>query len=88
MLYVFSKPPSPTLGDPEYTLIEQNWDNVQKFKKKIQDKVLYKIYSSEEELLNLAITYLNKNIKTYFSKKRKKILHRLILSTFYPTVYA
>jgi len=72
MLYVFSKPPSPSFEDSNYKSIKKDWDNVQKFKSKIQDKVLYKIYSSEEELLNLATLDLNKNIKTYFSKTKKK----------------
>lgn len=67
MLYVFSKAPAPSLDDSNFTVIKENWDTLQKFKTKIQNRVLYKTYSSEEELLDIVLKDLPNNIKTYFT---------------------
>jgi hypothetical protein len=69
LLYIFPKVPAPPLNDKNYETITQNWKRVEKFKKHIQDKVIYKTYSSGDELLNMVTVDLNKNIKTYISKK-------------------
>lgn len=66
MLYVYPEPPAPSLEDPNKKLIKKNWVTLKTFKEKIKDKVIYKPYSSEEELLELVLKDLVKNIRTYF----------------------
>ena len=47
-------------------IIKNDWDNLQKFKKDIQNKILYKPYTETGDLLQIIISDLEKNIIDYF----------------------
>lgn len=66
MLYVYPEPPAPSLEDPNKKQIEKDWLTLKSFKKKIQNKVIYKAYSSENELLDIVLKDLANNIITHF----------------------
>ena len=66
MLYSYSIPPSPSLDDPNIKEIQANWAALKKFKSQIKDKIIYKSYSSEEELLEMVIKDLAKNVERHF----------------------
>jgi hypothetical protein len=69
MAYFFSEAPTVSLGDPEWKKTEKEWGRLSEFKEKIKDKMIYKSYTNEEELLSIVLNDLTNNIKSYIIKK-------------------
>lgn len=66
MAYFYSKAPSVSVDLNDLEIIKNDWDNLQKFKNDIQDKILYKPYTEAGDLLQIIISDLEKNILAYF----------------------
>lgn len=66
MAYFYSKAPSVSVDLDDLEIIKNDWDNLQKFKKDIQNKILYKPYTETGDLLQIIISDLEKNIIDYF----------------------
>lgn len=66
MAYFYSKAPSVSVDLDYLEIIKNDWDNLQKFKKDIQNKILYKPYTETGDLLQIIISDLEKNIIDYF----------------------
>lgn len=66
MAYFFSKAPVISLDSPDKESIEENWQKLKSFKKKIENKLIYKPYTDDKELLHIILHDLEKNIMDYF----------------------
>jgi len=67
MVYYFSEVPIMSFADTEVAQKAINeWKRLEKFKRQIEKKVLFKPYSSSPELVDIVIKDLANNIKNYF----------------------
>lgn len=62
MVYFFSTPPAPSLESENFEKIKSEWDRLKSFKNSIQNKVIYKPFTSKEELINEVSIDIMKNI--------------------------
>lgn len=69
MAYFYSEAPKASFDSPSLEKDRQNWEDLKTFKTQIKDFILYKEYSSSEELLNLVCDDLFKNIIEFYPKK-------------------
>jgi hypothetical protein len=68
MVYFYSKPPAPSFDAENYDKLKSEWDRLKAFKQSIGNKVIYKPFTSKEELIELASKDLMKNISELFKK--------------------
>lgn len=68
MAYFFSKAPVISLDSPDKDKIEKDWTRLGLFKKSIQDKMIYKPYTDNNDLLTMVLKDLEKNIIDYITK--------------------
>lgn len=66
MVYFFSTPPVISLDDPQFANVKNNWDNLKTFKDTLKAKLIFKPYTSEDELLSLVTADIARNIEIYF----------------------
>ncbi|MCP4631786.1 MAG: hypothetical protein GY855_02590 [candidate division Zixibacteria bacterium] len=66
MIYFHSTAPSPSFDSADYKDIYEQWEKLKKFKKSIEQKILYKSYTTSEDLFNIAGSDLALNIENYF----------------------
>lgn len=66
MAYFFANAPVISLDSIDLARIQTDWDRVKEFRKGIENEVLYKTYSIEESILDIAAKDLCENIKKYF----------------------
>ena len=66
MAYFFSKAPAPSLDLPDKREIETEWNRLKEFKKSIANKLIYKPYTNDNDLLQVALQDLEKNILDYY----------------------
>jgi len=66
MTYFFSKAPFISLDSPDKKKIEDDWMKLKEFKKKIQNQIIYKPYTDENELMQIILNDLEKNIISYY----------------------
>jgi hypothetical protein len=62
MAYFYSKAPVISIDSTDLTTIKKNWDDLELFKKKIQNKMIYKPYTESSDLMKSIIGDLEKNI--------------------------
>jgi hypothetical protein len=65
MAYFFSKAPVVSLDNPDKKKIETEWNRLSKFKEEIKEKMIYKPYTNEDELITMVLNDLEKNIQEY-----------------------
>jgi len=68
MAYFHSKAPVISLDSADKDEIETDWERLSKFKKTIQDKMIYKPFTDGEQLLAMVLKDLEKNISDYIEK--------------------
>lgn len=68
MAYFFSQAPLVSLDNPEKAKIEGEWTRLTEFKDTIKDKMIYKPYTDNNELMSIVLKDLEKNIKDYIIK--------------------
>ncbi|MEL0457287.1 hypothetical protein WJN01_13695 [Flavobacteriaceae bacterium SZ-1-7] len=68
MVYFYSKPPAPSFEAENYNKLKSEWDRLKAFKHSIGNKVIYKPFTSKEELIEIASKDLMKNISELFEK--------------------
>jgi len=68
MAYLFSKAPVVSLDNPDKEKIETEWNRLSKFKEEIKEKMIYKPYTNEDELITMVLNDLEKNIQEYIIK--------------------
>lgn len=68
MSYFYSKPPSPSFESSDFDKMLSEWNRLKEFKKLIQDKLIYKPFTSKDELIEIVSQDLMKNIKNLFEK--------------------
>lgn len=68
MVYFYSKPPAPSFEAENYDKLKSEWDRLKAFKQSIGNKVIYKPFTSKEELIEIASKDLMKNISELFEK--------------------
>ncbi|MEE1962783.1 hypothetical protein V1387_08820 [Allomuricauda taeanensis] len=66
MIYFYSKPPSPSFEAENYNKLKSEWDRLKAFKQSIGNKVIYKPFTSKEELIELASRDLMINISELY----------------------
>jgi hypothetical protein len=66
MTYFYSTPPILSLEAENFDKMFSDWKKLKEFKEMIQSKVVYKPYTSKEELLNIVCDDLMKNILNLF----------------------
>lgn len=66
MTYFYSKAPVISLDSPDKNRIEKEWQRLKEFKKSISSKLIYKPYTDENELLQITLKDLEKNIIDYY----------------------
>ena len=66
MVYFYSKAPNPSLDDKDVEKIRNEWDKLTKFKGIIKNKMIYKPYTDNDELLKMVIGDLELNIIDQF----------------------
>lgn len=62
MAYFYSKAPVISIDSSNLTTIKKNWDDLEKFKKRIQNQMIYKPYTESTDLMKTIIEDLEKNI--------------------------
>ena len=70
MAYFYSKAPSVSLADPKKEQIEKEWERLSKFKEIIKEKMIYKPYTGNNDLMATVLKDLEKNIKDYIIRKK------------------
>ncbi|MFH6992429.1 hypothetical protein [Flavobacterium sp. FlaQc-48] len=68
MAYFFSTAPVISLDSPEKLKIETEWNRLTKFKESIKNKMIFKPYIEGNELINLILKDLEKNIIDFIIK--------------------
>lgn len=68
MVYFYSTPPAPSLEAENYDKIKKEWDRLKEFRKTIQSKVIYKPFTSKEELIEIVSKDIMNNILELFEK--------------------
>lgn len=66
MAYFHSKAPVISVESPDKKKIEEDWFKLKEFKKSIQNKLIYKPFAEEKELLQMILNDLEKNIIDYY----------------------
>lgn len=66
MLYYYSKAPLISIVDKSLKSIQKEFKRLESFKKAIQDKILYKSFEDDEDLIKKVLQDLEKNIIDYF----------------------
>lgn len=66
MAYFYSKPPSPPFGAENYDKMKEDWDNLLAFKKSISNKVIYKPFTTKDELIDILSKDIMKNVTELF----------------------
>lgn len=69
MAYFYSKAPTMPVDSPELETVSKEWKRLEAFKNTIKDKMIYKPYTDEEDLLSIVLGDLEKNIIKYIHKK-------------------
>lgn len=69
MVYFYSKPPAPSFEAENYDNIKNEWNRLKSFKSSIQSKVIYKPFTTKEELIETVSKDLMKNIQSLFEQK-------------------
>ena len=67
MAYFYSAAPAPSLESPDFDSIKKEWERLKEFKQSISTKMIYKPYTETEELLNMILKDLEKNISDYIT---------------------
>ena len=67
MAYFYSAAPTPSLESPDFENIKREWERLKDLKKLISTKMIYKPYTEIEELLNMILKDLEKNISDYIT---------------------
>jgi len=62
MTYFYSKAPVVSLDSSDLDKVKSNWDSVNNFKNEIKDRVIFKPYTDEKDLLINVLMDLEKNI--------------------------
>lgn len=62
MAYFYSKAPVISIDSSDLTTIKKNWDDLEQFKKKIQNQMIYKPYTESSGLMKTILDDLEKNI--------------------------
>ncbi len=62
MAYFYSKAPVISIDSKDLATIKGNWDDLEKFKKRIQTKMIYKPYNEASDLLQTVINDIESNI--------------------------
>lgn len=62
MAYFYSKAPVISIDSSDLTTIKKNWDDLEKFKRRIQNQMIYKPYTESADLMKTIIEDLEKNI--------------------------
>ncbi len=70
MLYFCSTAPVISIDSENLDNIRQEWKRLSNFRQEIQNKILYKSYIEEKELLNIILEDLLKNILTYYTDRK------------------
>lgn len=68
MAYFFSPAPLVSLDNPDKAKIEADWIRLSEFKDSIKEKMIYKPYTDNNELVSFVLKDLEKNIKDYIQK--------------------
>jgi hypothetical protein len=68
MAYFYSTPPEISLDAPEIETIFKEWKRLGRFKDSIKDKMIYKPFANEDELLTMTLKDLENNIIDYIIK--------------------
>ena len=66
MTYFYSIPPSPSFESKDFHLMLEEWEKLKNFKSEIKDKVIYKPFTSKDDLLNQVNTDLMLTINSKF----------------------
>lgn len=66
MAYFFSKAPIISLDSPDKGQIEKDWKRLERFKRSIQDKMIYKPFIESKDLMETILIDLEKNITDNF----------------------
>ena len=66
MAYFYSKAPVISLDSSDKDKIEREWNRLKEFKESISNKMIYKPYTDENELLQVVLKDLEKNILDYY----------------------
>ncbi|MDN3656483.1 hypothetical protein QWZ08_12635 [Ferruginibacter paludis] len=72
MLYYYSKAPVISVIEKSLKSIQKEFLRLESFKKTIQDKILYKSFENDEDLMKKVLQDLEKNIKDYFIDSEDK----------------
>ena len=67
MAYFYERAPIVSLEDDTFDAIKQEWDRLKKFKRKVQDQILYRSYSTKEDLLQKCCVDIYKNASNLFA---------------------
>lgn len=65
MCFFHSQAPVISLDSPDKEQIEREWNRLQKFKKSIEEQVIYKPYTDSNDLLAIVLKDIEKNIIDY-----------------------
>ena len=68
MAYFYSQAPLVSLDNPEKTQIEKEWNRLSEFKESIKEKMIFKPYTENNELISIVLRDLEKNITDYIIK--------------------
>lgn len=72
MAYFYDQAPTVDLNDPAKREIESQWRALERFKKSIQDKMIFKSYHEFNNLLDTICLDLANNILEHFVQRRRK----------------
>ncbi|MDR3012974.1 MAG: hypothetical protein LBU70_07170 [Chitinispirillales bacterium] len=68
MAYFYSEAPNIPSDNPNKKKIEKEWQRLSKFKKSIEDRMIYKEFTNDSDLLKIILEDLEKNIIDYIIK--------------------
>mgnify|MGYP005748238913 CR=1 FL=1 len=69
MVYFYSTPPNPSFEAENYDKMKDEWDRLKAFKASIQNKVIYKPFTTKEELMEMVSRDLMNNIRDLFEQQ-------------------
>ena len=70
MAYFFSQAPLISLDNPDRNKIQKEWGRLSKFKKGLENKMIFKPYTDEKDLISNILIDLEKNIIDNFIKRK------------------